>query len=44
MKKTYIAPSVEVIKVNATGIIASSVNFGEESDGIYEANTYRNWN
>ncbi len=44
MKKTYIAPAVEVVKVDAVEIIASSVPFGGAADGIYEANTYRDWN
>lgn len=45
MKKTYIAPAVEVVKVDAVEIIASSsVPFGGTADGIYEANTYRDWN
>lgn len=44
MKKTYIAPAVEVVKVDAVEIIATSVGFGEEADGIYEANAYRDWN
>ena len=46
MKKIYIAPVVEVVKVDAVEIIASSqvVGFGGSADGIYEANTYRDWN
>ena len=44
MKKTYIAPAVEVVKVDAVEIIATSVQFGGPADGIYESNTYRDWN
>ena len=44
MKKAYIAPAVEVVKVDAVEIIATSVQFGGPADGIYEANTYRDWN
>ena len=45
MKKTYIAPVVEVVKVDAVEIMATSVvQFGSSADGIYEANTYRDWN
>ena len=46
MKKTYIAPAVEVVKVDAVEIMATSnvVEFGGTANGIYEANTYRDWN
>ena len=45
-KKTYIAPAVEVVKVDAVEIMATSnvVGFGPAADGIVEANTYRDWN
>lgn len=44
MKKTYIAPAVEVVKVDSVEIIATSMQFGGPADGIVEANTYRDWN
>lgn len=38
MKKTYIAPSVEVFKVNAANIIASSIGISETSVDTYDVN------
>ena len=35
MKKTYIAPEVEVIKVGAVNILASSPGFSDE-DKVYD--------
>lgn len=35
MKKTYIAPEVEVIKVGAVNILASSPGFSKE-DEVYD--------
>lgn len=37
MKKTYIAPSVEVFKVNAANIIAASFGINETSVDTYDA-------